>query len=122
MLNKVGIPMLMLAAMLFVLPAKQAQAGAHFGVYLGAPAYVAPAPMYPPPYVAPAPNYYDPYPYGYVAPTYVYPYANWGWGGGWHGREHWNGRGYYGGGDRGFGHGSFSRGGFAHGGGHGGRR
>lgn len=42
---------------------------------VGAPAYVAPAPVYPPPYVAPAPVYPA---YPYPAPVYVAPYAYWG--------------------------------------------
>jgi hypothetical protein len=106
MLKKIGIPLLTLAASLMVMPTPQAKAGVRFGVYLGAPAYVAPAPVYPPAYVAPAPGYYNAYPaYGYpVAPAYVYPYANFGWGG----------RAYYGGSGRYVGHGfeghSYARG------------
>jgi hypothetical protein len=100
MLKKIGIPLLTLAALLIVMPTPQAKAGVRFGVYLGAPAYVAPAPVYPPAYVAPAPGYYNPYPaYAYpVAPAYVYPYANWGWGGRAYigGPGHYVGRGYVG--------------------------
>lgn len=83
MLNRLGIPLLALAAMLFFIPAPQAKAGVHFGVFFGAPVapvYVVPAPAYTPyPYVAP---YYGPYP----AYTYPAPYYYWGWGG----REHWH--------------------------------
>ncbi len=76
MLNKIGIPLLTLAAMLILIPAPQAKAGVRFGVYLGAPSYVAPAPVYP--YAYPAPGYYNAYPaYPYPAPAYVYPYATW---------------------------------------------
>lgn len=110
MLKKVGIPLLTLAAMLILIPAPQAKAGVRFGVYLGAPAYVAPAPVYPPySYVAPAPGYYNPYPaYGYPAP-YVYPYATWGWGG----HAHWDHDHYDRG--RGWDHGRGGHEGFAHG-------
>jgi hypothetical protein len=99
MLKKIGIPLLALAALVIVMPTPQAKAGVRFGVYLGAPAYVTPAPVYPPAYVAPAPGYYNPYPaYAYPAP-YVYPYASWGWGGhayrdhGYDGRDWGHGRG-----------------------------
>jgi hypothetical protein len=86
MLKKIGIPLLTLAAMLFVIPTPQAKAGVRFGVYLGGPAYVAPAPVYP--YAAPgyqyaAPGYYSAPAYPYVAPGYVYPYSTWG------GRAYW---------------------------------
>ena len=62
MLKKIGIPILTLAAMLILIPAPQARAGVRFGVYIGGPAYVATAPVYP---------------YAYPAPAYVYPYATW---------------------------------------------
>ena len=117
MLKRVGIPMLALGAMLLVLPAKQAKAGVHFGIGIAAPTCVAPAPVYRQPYVAPAPDYDY-----YAAPTYVYPYTNYGWDGHAYHRDHDDdhGRGAWGhGGERGgFGH----DGNFAHGGNHGGRR
>jgi hypothetical protein len=82
MLKKIGIPLLTLAAMLILIPAPQANAGVRFGVYVGGPAYVAPAPVYP--YAYPAPGYYNAYPaYPYPAPAYVYPYATW------RGRANW---------------------------------
>ena len=111
MLKKIGLPLLALATMLIVMPTPQAKAGVRFGVAIGGPVYVAPAPVvpapvYPPAYVAPAPGYYNPYPvYPYpVAPSYVYPYATWGWGGRAYfgGHDHYVGRGFAG---RGFGHG-----------------
>ena len=108
MIRKLGIPALALAAMLFFIPTPQAKAGVHFGVAIGGPAYVAPAPVYPP-YVAPAPGYYAPYPaYTYPVPTYVYPYADlgFGWGGGWLGHGYAGHYAYHGG----FGHGGFARG------------
>jgi hypothetical protein len=77
MLKKIGIPILTLAAMLILIPAPQAKAGVRLGVYVGGPAYVAPAPVYP--YAYPAPGYYPAYPY--PAPVYVAPYVNWGRGG-----------------------------------------
>jgi hypothetical protein len=81
MLKKIGLPLLTLAAMLIVMPAPQAKAGVRFGVYLGGPAYVAPAPVYPypaPGYYNAYSGYYNAYPaYPYVAPGYVYPYNTW---------------------------------------------
>jgi hypothetical protein len=74
MLKKIGFPLLTLAALLMVMPAPQAKAGVRFGVHLGGPAYVAPAPVYP--YAAP--GYYNAYPaYPYAGPGYVYPYNTW---------------------------------------------
>jgi hypothetical protein len=85
MLKKIGIPLLTLAAMLVLVPAPQAKAGVRFGVYVGAPAYVAPAPVFP--YAYPAPGYYTAYPaYPYPAPAYVSPYAAW------RGHEYWERR------------------------------
>ncbi len=76
MFKKVGLPLLTLAAALVLIPAPQAKAGVRFGVYLGAPAVVAPAPVYP--YAYPAPGYYNAYPaYPYASPAYVYPYNTW---------------------------------------------
>src|SRR5260370_19713000 len=62
MLKKLGIPILVLAAMLSIAP-KPAKAETRFGLYLGAPA--------PPVYVDP---YYDPY---YYNPYYAYPPYAW---------------------------------------------
>lgn len=94
MLKKIGIPLLMLAAMLILIPAPQAKAGVRFGVAVGGPAVVVGGPAY----VAPAPGYYPAYPYS--APVYVAPYVNWGWGG----------RGYVGGPGRFVGHAFAGRG------------
>jgi len=77
MLKKLGIPTLVLGALLAVVPA---HAAVRFGVGIGGPVY-APAYPYNP--------YYSPY---YAYPAYPYVYGGWGWHGGWHGHywhRHW---------------------------------
>lgn len=77
------------AALTLAVPSASAQHIA-FGVQIGGPRYVAPAPVY----VAPAPAYVAPgYAYGYVAPAYVTPRAVVDW----RAREYWgHGREVYG--------------------------
>ena len=78
MLKKLGIPTLVLAALLMAVPAK---AGVRFGVGIGGPVY---APAYP---YAPYYGYgYYPYGYGYA---YPYVYGGWGWHHGWGWRGGW---------------------------------
>jgi hypothetical protein len=71
MLRKLGIPALVLGALMTIVPA--ASAGVRFGVGIGGPVY---APAYP---------YY-----GYYGPYYGYPYVygGWGWGHGYY--RHWH--------------------------------
>jgi len=68
MLKKLGIPTLVLASLLAVVPAR---AGVRFGVAVGGPVYAYPYAAYP--YYA-----YPAYPYGY------------GWYGGWGWHRHWH--------------------------------
>jgi len=79
MLKKIGLPAIVLAAMMFLVAPTPASARVQFGVAVGPGV---PYPAYPYSYAYPYtyPNYY--YPYGY-APGYVAPYLNFGWGGGW---------------------------------------
>ncbi len=98
---KLAIPVIALAAMFMIVAPPQAQAGVHFGIYLGAP----------PVYVTPAYPYAYGYPYTYPAP-YAYPYA-YGYSYGYPGI-------YYGGHYGSYGHdrGDHYRGGHAYRGGH----
>jgi len=88
---KIAVPLIALVAMVMFFVPPQAQAGVHFGVYLGAPyAY----PVYPYAYAAPYPYAYPPYagpyPYGYgVGLGYGYGYGGYV-GGHWDG-HHWVG-------------------------------
>ena len=67
MLKRIGIPVLVLLALLVVFGTPQANAGVRFGVFVGGPAY---GPVYPGyPYV-----YSDPYPYPYRTYYYSRPY------------------------------------------------
>jgi hypothetical protein len=90
MLKKFGFLAILLAAIMFVIPAPQAQAGVHFGIGIGvAPTY----PAYPAyPYAYGYPNYYGaPYAPGYVAPYYGYNNYYFGWGGHYrHDRDDWH--------------------------------
>jgi hypothetical protein len=80
MLKKLGIPTLVLGALLSVVPA---HAAVRFGVGIGGPVYAPAYPYYP--YY-----HYNPY-YAYPAYPYVGVYGGWGWHGGWHGHygRHW---------------------------------
>ncbi|MBN3727846.1 hypothetical protein [Burkholderia sp. Ac-20379] len=60
-----------------------AMAGVSVGINLGAPAYVAPAPVYAPP----PPAYYQPAPVYAPPPAIII---------GWHGDRYWDGRRYWG--------------------------
>lgn len=105
MLKKIGLPILALAAVMAFAAPQKADARVRFGISVGAPVYVAPAPAPAPyydPYYAGDPNYYappavDPYAYGYVAPAPVYttpyysaPVFSFGFGGhrGWEHERH----------------------------------
>jgi hypothetical protein len=68
MLKRIGLPVMALLGLLALAPTNQAKAAVRFGVYVGAPAYVYPAPVVP-------------------APAYVSPYGVWV-GPGFHG--HWD--------------------------------
>jgi hypothetical protein len=127
MLEKLGLAALAVGAVLVFTPAK-ASARVAFGVAVG-PAYAYPAapydygcPVYPDPYTGVCPAYAYPAPYAYAVP-YVAPYATFGYYGGHHDRDDFNGRSYYGhegqdfrGGQGGFSH-AFSGGAHQFGGG-----
>jgi hypothetical protein len=82
MLKRLGLPFLILAAMLTFATPKPAEARVHFGVVVGAP------PVYPYQSCSPYDPYCSPYtysypyaygyPYGYGYQPYVY--GGWGWG------------------------------------------
>ena len=90
MLKRIGIPVLVLLALLMVFGTPQANAAVRFGVFVGGPAY---GPVYPGyPYV-----YSDPYPYPYSS-YYYYPrpyryyyYSSPGYGYGYTNRYYWRG-------------------------------
>lgn len=78
MLKRIGIPVLVLLALLMVFGTPQANAAVRFGVFVGGPAYGPVYPGYPyvysDPYPYPYRTYYyaRPYPYYYSAPAYGY--------------------------------------------------
>ena len=71
MIKRIGLPLIALAAVLAFATPKQADARVRFGVSIGGPAYVGPAPYVPYGYPAYNPYYAAPYP-AYVAPGPVY--------------------------------------------------
>jgi hypothetical protein len=71
MIKKIGLPLIALTAVLAFAAPKQADARVRFGVSIGAPVYVGPAPYVPYGYPAYNPYYSAPYP-AYVAPAPVY--------------------------------------------------
>lgn len=99
MLKKLGFPMIALAAVMAFGAPRAADARVRIGVSIGAPAYVAPAPVIPYAYPnAYANPYVDPYAYAppvYAAPApaYVEPFVTFG--GGWRGNDHVINRGGY---------------------------
>jgi len=76
MLKKLGIPALVLGAVLMAVPAK---AAIRFGVGIGGPVYAPAYPYYSAPYYG--------YPYGYYPSPYFYGYYGWGHHYRWH--RHW---------------------------------
>ena len=84
MLKRIGIPVLLLLALLMVFGTPQANAAVRFGVFVGGPAYGPVYPGYPyvysDPYPYPYRTYYyaRPYPYYYSAPAYGY-YGRYYW-------------------------------------------
>jgi uncharacterized membrane protein YedE/YeeE len=71
MIKKIGLPLIALTAVLAFAAPKQADARVRFGVSIGAPVYVGPAPYVPYAYPGYNPYYAAPYP-AYVAPGPVY--------------------------------------------------
>jgi hypothetical protein len=84
MLKRIGIPVLVLLALLMVFGTPQANAAVRFGVWVNGPAYGPVYPGYPyvysDPYPYPYRTYYysRPYPYYYSAPVYGY-YSRYYW-------------------------------------------
>jgi hypothetical protein len=101
MIKKIGLPLVALTAALAFAAPKQADARVRFGVSIGGPVYVGPAPYVPYAYPAYNPYYAAPYPaYVAPAPVYVGPSVGigYGWGGGYgYRRPAVVSRGYYGG-------------------------
>ena len=73
MLKKIAIPSILLAVMLLLISAPQANAKVRFGVYVGPSYTYAP---YPYVYSYPYGYYYPPVVRYYRPPTYVYPYRH----------------------------------------------
>jgi hypothetical protein len=72
MLKKIGLPLMLMAGMLAFAAPRQAEAKIRFGISIGAPIYMPPAPPYPYGYSYPYPGFSSDY---YAAPTYAYPYG-----------------------------------------------
>jgi|SRR5580658_9062180 hypothetical protein len=79
MIKKIGLPLIALTAVLAFATPKQADARVRFGVSVGGPVYVGPAPYAPYAYPAYNPYYAAPYP-AYVGPAYVGPSVGVGFG------------------------------------------